>query len=236
MAPAFPSMNCFARSRQRQPDAIALADAPNRAMFTDGAPRRLTFARPTAWSRRSPAGCRRMGLPIDTIVGIQLPNIVENVLTILGVLRAGMIAAPMPLLWRSADVIAAMARVGAKALITCGRVGSFEHCRLATRVAADVFSIRYVCGFGGNLSDGVVPLARSVHGGEARPDPAARPRRQCGGTSRRRSISRSAKTDRCRSRAAISNCWRAACASCPKAASRPTAASSRPSRRRRLPA
>ena len=72
-----------------------------------------------------------------------------------------------------------MARVGAKALITCGRVGSFEHCRLATRVAADVFSIRYVCGFGDNLSDGVVPLARPVHGGEARSDPAARSRRQC---------------------------------------------------------
>ena len=46
---------------------------------------------------------RRMGLPTDAIVGIQLPNIVENILTILGVLRAGMIAAPLPLLWRRAD-------------------------------------------------------------------------------------------------------------------------------------
>jgi hypothetical protein len=79
-------------------------------------------------------------------------------LTILGVLRAGMIAAPMPLLWRSADAVTAMARAGAKALITCGRVGNFEHSRLATRIAADVFSIRYVCGFGDNLSDGVVPF------------------------------------------------------------------------------
>ena len=38
-----------------------------------------------------------MALPTDSIVGIQLPNIVENILAILGVLRAGMIAAPLPL-------------------------------------------------------------------------------------------------------------------------------------------
>ena len=40
---------------------------------------------------------RLMGLPTDAIVGIQLPNIVENILVMLGVLRAGMIAASLPL-------------------------------------------------------------------------------------------------------------------------------------------
>ena len=142
----------------QRPNAIALADAPNREAFTDGPPWRLTFAEADRMVTAIAGRLCRMGLPTDTIVGIQLPNIVENILTILGILRAGMIAAPMPLLWRRADAVEALARVGAKALITCGRVGGFEHCRLATRVAADVFSIRYVCGFGDNLSDGVVPL------------------------------------------------------------------------------
>jgi AMP-binding enzyme len=142
----------------QQPDAIALADPPNREAFTDGPPQRLTFAQADRMVTAIAGRLCRMGLPVDTIVGVQLPNIVENVLTILGILRAGMIAAPMPLLWRRADAVEALARVGAKALVTCGRVGSFEHCRLATRIAADVFSIRYVCGFGDDLSDGVVPL------------------------------------------------------------------------------
>jgi hypothetical protein len=148
----------FRHVAARRPDAVALVDAPNREWFTDGPPRRLTFAEADRMVSAIAGRLSRMGLPIDTIVGIQLPNIAENILTILGVLRAGMIAAPMPLLWRSADAVAAMARVGAKALITCRRVGNFEHCRLAARVAADVFSIRYVCGFGENLYDGVVPL------------------------------------------------------------------------------
>jgi hypothetical protein len=52
--------------------------------------------------------------------------------------------------------VMALARVGAKALMTCGHVGGFNHGQFAMRVAAEVFSIRYVCAFGENLPDGVV--------------------------------------------------------------------------------
>ena len=148
----------FRRLAERRPDALALADAPHRQSFTDGAPRRLSFAEADRMVTAIAGRLRAMGLPTDAIVGIQLPNIVENVLTMLGVLRAGMILAPLPLLWRRADAVAALGRIGAKALITCGHVGAFDHSQFALRVAAEVFSIRYVCGFGGNLPDGVVPF------------------------------------------------------------------------------
>jgi len=148
----------FRRLAERRPDALALADAPNRQTFTDGAPRRLTFAEANRMVTAIAGRLRAMGLPTDAIVGIQLPNIVEHILTMLGVLRAGMIVTPLPLLWRRADAIAALGRISAKALITCGHVGSVDHSQLALRVAAEVFSIRYVCGFGSNLPDGVVPF------------------------------------------------------------------------------
>ena len=148
----------FRRVAQRRPEALALADAPNRKTFTDGAPRRLTFAQADRMVSAIAGRLRKMELPTDTIVGIQLPNIVENILAILGVMRAGMIAAPLPLLWRRAEAVAALTRVGAKALVTCGHVGGVNHCQLAMRIAADVFSIRYVCGFGADLPDGVVPF------------------------------------------------------------------------------
>jgi AMP-binding enzyme len=148
----------FRRVASRRPGAIALADAPNRPAFTDGSPLRLTYAEADRMISAIAGRLRRIGLPTDAIVGIQMPNIVENILTVLGVLRAGLIAAPLPLLWRRADAVSALARVGAKALIACGRVGNFQHCQFAARVAAEVFSIRYVCGFGARLPDGVVPL------------------------------------------------------------------------------
>jgi len=148
----------FRRVAQRRPEALALADAPNRKTFTGGAPRRLTFAQADRMVSAIAGRLRKMELPTDAIVGIQLPNIVENVLAILGVMRAGMIAAPLPLLWRRADAVTAASRIGAKALITCGEVDGFNHCQFAMKVAAEVFSIRYICGFGAELPDGVVPL------------------------------------------------------------------------------
>jgi hypothetical protein len=148
----------FRRAALRRPGAIALADPPDRETFTDGAPRRLTYAEADRMISAIAERLLQLGLRTDAIVGIQLPNTVESVLTLLGVLRAGMIAAPLPLLWRQSEITNALRRLGAKALITCGHVGSADHAGVAMEAAAELFSIRYVCAFGGNLPDGVVPL------------------------------------------------------------------------------
>jgi hypothetical protein len=148
----------FRRAVRRRPDAVALRDPPNRPAFTDGLPRRLTYAHADRIVSGIAEQLRQMGLQTDTVVAVQLPNVMESVLVLLGVLRAGMIAAPMPLLWRRAEAVTALARVGAKVLITCRRVGSFDHCELAMTVASDLFPIRYVCAFGSAVPDGVVPF------------------------------------------------------------------------------
>jgi non-ribosomal peptide synthetase component E (peptide arylation enzyme) len=148
----------FRRALARGNSRIALRDPPNRASFTDGAPRSLTYAEADRMVSAIAGRLRHMGLQTDAIVGIQLPNIVESVLVLLGVLRAGMIPAPLPLLWRRAEAITALSRVGAKMLVTCRRIGAVEHGDLALHVAAETFPIRYVCAFGASLPDGVVPL------------------------------------------------------------------------------
>ncbi len=150
--------NVFRHLARLHPDALALIDPADRPGFTDGEPRRLTFAEADRVVSAIAGRLRSMGLPTDAIVGIQLPNVVENFLTMLGVWRAGMVAAPLPLLWRRADTVMALARIGARALITCGHVGAFDHARLAMQVAAEVFAIRYLCAFGQNLPDGVIPF------------------------------------------------------------------------------
>lgn len=146
------------RNAQSRPDAVALCDPPNRPDFTEGAPRRLTYAQADHIVSAIAGRLRRLGLPAGATVGLQLPNTVESVLAFLGVLRAGMIAAPLPILWRRADASAALNRVGAKALVTVSRIGATDHCRLAMDVAAEVFPIRYVGSFGRALQDGVIAL------------------------------------------------------------------------------
>ena len=92
-----------------RPDAIALCDPPNRSKLhrRRAAPPHLCAGRPHRLGDRR-RGCAGSDCTTDAIVGIQLPNTVESVLALLGVLRAGMIAAPLPLLWRRIDAAAAL--------------------------------------------------------------------------------------------------------------------------------
>src|SRR6185437_1458948 len=90
-----------------------------------------------------------LGLKTDAVIAIQLPNTVENVIALLGILRAGMIAAPMPLLWRQQEIAAALRGIGAKAIIACARAGNEQPARCAMLAAAELFPIRQVCAFGG---------------------------------------------------------------------------------------
>jgi hypothetical protein len=148
----------FRRAGVRHPDALALADPPNRLHFTSGAPRRLTYAE----ADRAIAGCaarlRRQSLQTDALVAIQLSHTVDSVIALLGVLRAGMIAVPIPLLWRQQEMIEALGRIGAKAIVTATRIGTHAYAEMAMQVAAELFPIRAICAFGEDPPDGVVPL------------------------------------------------------------------------------
>ncbi len=141
----------------QQPDEIALIDPPNRCDFTTGAPRRLTWRDADRVVSAIAARLRALGLNTDQVVGLQLPNTVEGALALLGVLRAGLIASPLPLLWRRADCAAAMTMVAARALFACARIGAADHRELAMYTASDAFTIGHVCLFGGG-DDGMVAL------------------------------------------------------------------------------
>jgi hypothetical protein len=148
----------FRRAGVRHPDALALADPPNREAVTNGAPRELSFAQTDRAISALAARLRGLGLQTDTVVALQLPNTVESVIAFLAVLRAGMIAVPMPLLWHRHDMVAALRNVGAKVIITSSRIGSVVHTDIAMQAAVELFPIRYLCSFGRDLPDGIVPL------------------------------------------------------------------------------
>lgn len=148
----------FSRAAFRAPSHYALIDAPNRKTFADGAQRRVTYAAADRVVSGIAGRLHRLGLPRNSVAGLQFANMAESVLALLGVWRAGMIAAPLPLLWRRAEIVAALSRVGAKAIIAGGRVGAEDLSEVSLHVAAELFPVRYVCGFGAKLPDGVVAL------------------------------------------------------------------------------
>jgi hypothetical protein len=148
----------FRRAGVRNPERLALVDPPDRERIADGAPRALTFAEADRAISALAGRLRGFKLQTDAIVAIQLGNTIESVISLLAVLRAGMIAAPLPLLWRERDIVAALGSVGAKAIVTAGRIGAERHAEIAMRAAAELFCIRHVCAFGADVPDGVAPL------------------------------------------------------------------------------
>jgi AMP-binding enzyme len=148
----------FRRAAAQRPDTLALVDPPNRSSFTDGAPRRLTYAEADRVISAIALRLRELNLRGDAVVALQLANTVDSVLTLLAVLRAELIAMPLPLLWRRAEIIAALRRCGASALIVSGHVGATDHFDLAINSAAETFTVRHVCGFGLHPPDGALAL------------------------------------------------------------------------------
>jgi AMP-binding enzyme len=146
----------FRAAVAQRPDDVALLDPPNREAFAPGAPRRLTFAEADRAITAIAARLRRDGFERDQVVALQMPNTVEAVLTLLGVVRAGLIASPLPLLWRRADCAAGIAAVGARALITMERIGVTDHGALAAAVAAQSGTIDRVYLFGGTGDDAIL--------------------------------------------------------------------------------
>jgi acyl-CoA synthetase (AMP-forming)/AMP-acid ligase II len=150
----------FRRAGVRRSDALALSD-PQRC---------LTYAQADRAISAFAARLRALGLSIDAVVATQLPNTIESVVAFLGILRAGMIAAPLPLLWREQEMTVALAKVGAKAIVTHGALAE-----VAMQVAAKLFPIRAVAGFGSDLPDGVVSLDDVFVGGGEFFQPSQRP-------------------------------------------------------------
>lgn len=148
----------FRRTLAQAPDRLALCDPPDKPRITGSPPRKLTYAEADRAIGALAAHFAEARLPAGSVVALQLPNTVEAALTVLAAARAGLIAAPLPQLWRQADLAAALNRISARAIVAFGVIDGVNHAELAMNAAAETFSIRHVCGFGADLPDGMVPI------------------------------------------------------------------------------
>ncbi len=148
----------FASNVRARPDALAIADPADRASFTDRTARRLTYAQLNDEIERLAKQLRMFEMPAESVVAIQLPNVVESIITLFAVMRAGLVAAPVPMLWRKADLSDALMRIEPKAFITLARLGDEKPALAACEAALNLFSLSFPCSFGANVPDGMIPL------------------------------------------------------------------------------
>ncbi len=160
----------FQRILARKPDAVALIDPVNKPRVTGQPQRILTYADADRIIAALAAHFIDAGLPTNSVIAVQLPNTVEFMLTVLAAHRAGLVVAVFPLLWRQAELVAALNRISARAIVTTTKVDGVIHADLAMHAAAEAFSIRHVCGFGSELPEGMFSLDQAI----AKPSRSAR--------------------------------------------------------------
>jgi AMP-binding enzyme len=152
----------FQRILARKPDAPALLDPLNKHRITGGPPKRLTYREADRAISALAAHFVESGLPANSIIAVQLPNTVEFVVTVLAAHRAGLVVAVLPLLWRQSELVAALNRTAARAIVTSSKTDGISYADLAMNAAVEAFSIRHVCGFGDDLPDGMASLDRAI--------------------------------------------------------------------------
>ncbi len=160
------------RTAAEAPDRLALIDPPNKKHIMGEAPLRLSYGQADAIVDHLADTLATLGLARDDVVAIQLPNTVEAVLTILACFRAGLIASPLPVIWREHELATALPNIAPRALITSQRIFAHPHADMMRNIAAELMTVRFVFGFGKDLPDGVMSLeARIPETGKANEAP-----------------------------------------------------------------
>jgi len=161
----------FRRHVGARPYAVALADPLNRAALGLGPPRRYRFGEADVAIDALAAFFIALGLKPGDKIAIQLPNIAEQVLSILAAWRVGLTAVMLPMLWRRREIGIAADLLEPKALLGVGQFAGGHMSEMLCDIAVTQLSIRYVLGFGDNLADGVTSLDEVLEANDHPPAP-----------------------------------------------------------------
>jgi acyl-CoA synthetase (AMP-forming)/AMP-acid ligase II len=116
----------FRRNVAAAPDREAVVDAPNRSSVTDGEPRRLTYRELNDEVNALAARLLAVGVGRDDIVAMQVPNIVEAVMTVLATARIGAIVSPIGVQYRENELSHIFDVLKPKAFVTVCKVGAYN--------------------------------------------------------------------------------------------------------------
>jgi acyl-CoA synthetase (AMP-forming)/AMP-acid ligase II len=146
----------------------AVADPPNRASFTDGVPRSLSYSQLDEEVMRLCSVLLADGLTKDDVIAMQMPNCVEQFVVYLACARLGIVVSPVPVQYREHELSHVLSITRARAAITCRRIGRHAHAAMFVGLQASQPALRAVYAFGATgadaargeaMPDGVVALA-----------------------------------------------------------------------------
>ena len=134
----------FKENVAKTPDAVCVADAPNKEALMGLKPERLTF---TQFARAVDATAEALiskGIKKDDIIIMQLPNCWELVMLYLAVTRAGALISPMPMQWRQSEIEYIGGMTEARAFITVEEFAGFKHKEMVENLRPKLSSLKHI--------------------------------------------------------------------------------------------
>ncbi len=150
----------FARNLEREPERLALVDAPNRAEFCVGEPVRWTYTDVRDRADRLAAALVAEGVGPGDVILVHLPNVAELVLAYLASSRIGAIVSPLPIQFRAHELRLTGALVEPVLAITTTNAAGADLVELLDAVRDDLPSIRAVLALGDGPREGTRSLAQ----------------------------------------------------------------------------
>ncbi len=140
------------------PETVAVTDPPDRTEVTGGEAQKLSYRELDRLTDRLAAFFQARGIGSGSIVGVQLPNVVELAAIYLAASRTGAVLTPMPVQYREYELSQLLDFIEPVAFITAGRIGDHRHADMVVKLADSFPALHTVGGFGEDLPSGVVPL------------------------------------------------------------------------------
>ncbi len=158
----------FGKNLHERPDAEAVVDAPNRAEFGHGAPRRLRWRDLAAEVDCLCLVLLEQHIRRDDIVVMMLPNCVEQFAVYLACARLGVVVTPVPVQYREHELEHILGLTEAVAVFTFTHIGRPGHEHMAAAMFCGLQghhpSLRTVLAWGDDAVDGVVHLGNTAAG------------------------------------------------------------------------
>ncbi len=141
-----------------RPARRSFSDAPDIAGWSDLPSKVTTIGDLGAMVDRFVRQIVTLGLKPGDPVLVAMPNCVEGVVSLLGLIAAGYVPCPVSVVAPAAEMVEAAQAVSAKAIVTVNRYVTLTPAETARVAASRYYGIRFVCAFGPGLPQGVVSL------------------------------------------------------------------------------
>jgi mycobactin salicyl-AMP ligase len=141
-----------------RPSRRSFADAPDMGTWSDQTPKLTNAGEFGTMVQTFARQIMTLGLKQGDAVLVAMPNTVDGVVALLGLMAAGLVPCPVSVVASAIEIQHAAEILGAKAIITTNRYAHLSPSLAAREAASKFYGVRFVCAFGLNAPEGVVSL------------------------------------------------------------------------------